>query len=81
VRTTLTLDDDVAAKLKAEARQSGKAFKEVVNGLLRVALNTKRLSSTNKAFKVDARPMGLLPGIDLDNIGQLLEQLDGPLHK
>jgi hypothetical protein len=46
-----------------------------------VALNTKRLSSTNKPFKVDARPMGLLPGIDLDNIGQLLEQLDGPLHK
>jgi plasmid stability protein len=81
VRTTLTLDDDVAAKLKIEARRNGKSFKEIVNGLLRVALNSKRVPPGNKAFKVDARPMGLLPGIDLDNIGQLIEQLDGPLHK
>jgi hypothetical protein len=81
VRTTLTLDDDVASKVKAEARKSGRAFKEVVNGLLRVALNTKRVPTANQKFKVDARPMGLLPGIDLDNVGQLLEQLEGPLHK
>lgn len=81
MRTTLTLDDDVAAKLKAEARRNGKPFKEVVNGLLRSALNTKRMPPGSKAFKIDARPMGLLPGIDIDNIGQLLEQLEGPLHK
>jgi plasmid stability protein len=81
VRTTLTLDDDVAAKLKTEARRNGKAFKEVVNDLLRAALNAKRAPPGGKAFKVDARPMGLRPGVDLDNIGQLLEQLDGPLHK
>jgi len=31
VRTTLTLDDDVAAKLQAAARKSGRAFREVVN--------------------------------------------------
>ena len=81
MRTTLTLDEDVAAKLKAEARRNGKAFKEIVNGLLRDALNAKRVQPGRKAFKVDARPMGLRPGIDLDNIGQLLEQLEGPLHK
>jgi len=81
VRTTLTLDDDVAAKLKTEARRSGKPFKEVVNGFLRAALNTKRVPPRHTPFKIDARPMGLLPGIDLDNIGQLLEQLEGPLHK
>ena len=81
MRTTLTLDEDVAAKLKAEARRNGKAFKEVVNGLLRDALNAKRVPPGKKTFKVDARPMGLRPGIDLDNIGQLLEQLEGPLHR
>jgi hypothetical protein len=80
VRTTLTLDDDVAAKLKTEVRRSGKAFKEVVNALLRRALNAKAPAG-GKAFRIDARPMGLRPGIDLDNIGQLLEQLEGPLHR
>ena len=81
MRTTLTLDEDVAAKLKAEARRNGKAFKEVVNGLLRDALNAKRVPSGKRPFRVEARPMGLRSGVDLDNIGQLLEQLEGPLHK
>jgi hypothetical protein len=37
VRTTLFLDDGVAAKLKAERRQCGEPFKQVVNRLLRAA--------------------------------------------
>ncbi len=36
MRTTLTLDDDIAAKLKAEARRSGRSFKAAVNDLLRL---------------------------------------------
>ena len=35
MRTTLTLDDDVAAKLKAEQSRAGLPFKEVVNETLR----------------------------------------------
>ena len=35
MRTTLTLDDDVAARLKAEARRTGKPFKQLVNECLR----------------------------------------------
>jgi Arc/MetJ family transcription regulator len=35
MRTTLTLDDDVAAKLKAEARLAGRPFREIVNEMLR----------------------------------------------
>ncbi len=31
VRTTLTLDDDVLARLEREARREGKSFKEIVN--------------------------------------------------
>ena len=34
MRTTLTLDDDVAAKLKAEQSRAGLPFKEVVNETL-----------------------------------------------
>ena len=31
MRTTLTLNDDVAAKLEAESRRAGRPFKEIVN--------------------------------------------------
>jgi ribbon-helix-helix CopG family protein len=37
VRTTLTLDPDVASQLKAEVRRSGKSLNEVVNEALRLA--------------------------------------------
>ncbi|MGH7962252.1 MAG: CopG family transcriptional regulator [Candidatus Binatia bacterium] len=38
MRTTITLDQDVAAKLKAEARRSGKSFKETINEAIRRGL-------------------------------------------
>ncbi len=39
MRTTLTLDDDIAALLKREARMSGQPFKQVVNDALRRGLS------------------------------------------
>jgi hypothetical protein len=38
MRTTLTLDDDVAMLLKKRADESGHSFREVVNRALRVGL-------------------------------------------
>jgi hypothetical protein len=82
MRTTLTLDDDVAAKLKAEARRSGKPFKETVNDLLRIALSSRPRRAVRAAFKVNARDLGRLkPGLSLDNIGELLEHAEGPGHR
>ena len=42
MRTTLTLDEDIAAKPKEEMGRSGKPFKEIVNLYLRLGLNTAR---------------------------------------
>ena len=81
MRTTLTLDDDVAARLKAEARQSGRPFKQVVNEAIREGLATPRGGSKLAPFKVKARNLGLRPGLSYDNIGLLLEQVEGPFHK
>ena len=77
-RTTLTLDDDVAAKLDAECRRSGRSFKQTVNSCLRRALTEPARRPDAKPFRVDARDMGLRPGLDLDNIEELLDQIDGP---
>jgi hypothetical protein len=83
VRTTLTLDEDVAARLKAEARRSGKPFRTVVNESLRVGLASRRRGPAPEApFEVHARDLGSLrPGLSLDNIGDLLEATEGPLHR
>lgn len=82
VRTTLTLDDDVAARLQAEVRRSGKPFKVVVNEQLRASFALRRESSAAPRFEVKPFDLGPpLPGVDLDNIGALLDQLEGPSHR
>ena len=82
MRTTLTLDEDVARKLQGEARRSGRSFKETVNSALRHALNEARQASSEGPFRVEARDLGRLrPGLSLDNVGDLLEEVEGPLHR
>lgn len=75
MRTTLTLDDNVAAKLRSEVRRTGKPFKQVVNEALRASFCHPRRSTP---FKVKPKDLGeLRPGMSLDKIGELLEQLEG----
>jgi hypothetical protein len=82
VRTTLTLDDDVAARIKAEVRRSGKPLKAVVNECLRLALSRRARRVAAPPFVVRARDLGeLRPGLSLDNIGDLLEAAEGPTHR
>ena len=82
MRTTLTLDDDVAAKLKSRARRTGRAFKDVVNEVLRRGLASAPAAPTRAPFKVHARDLGRVgPGLNMDNIGELLDQVEGPLHR
>jgi hypothetical protein len=82
VRTTLTLDEDVAAKLTSEAHRTGRTFRAVVNEALRRGLNSRRTVAARKPFRVAARDLGeLRAGLSLDNIGAALEELEGPLHR
>ena len=82
MRTTLTLDDDVAAKLKAEARRAGRPFRDIVNETLRNGLATRRLISQRQSFKVRARDLGhLRAGLSLDSVADLIEQVEGSLHR
>lgn len=79
MRTTLTLENDVATRLRAEARRSGRPFKEVVNECLRRGLVQRDLARTTARFEVKPRDMGALqPGLSLDNVAELLERIEGP---
>lgn len=81
VRTTLTIDEDVAAKLKAAMRRTGQSFRDVVNDALRRGLMAAPRAA-REPFRVDARSLGgLRPGLSLDNVGDLLERVEGPDHR
>ncbi len=73
VRTTLTLADDVAAAVEKLRRERSIGTSEAVNELVRAGL-TKRESS--RPFRQKTHDLGV--GIDVTNIGDALETLDGP---
>ena len=80
MRTTLTLDEDVAAKLRAEARQSGEPFKQIVNRVLRAGLNVRVQAASIPPFKVKARAL-VSPGFNYDKVWELIEEAEGPYHR
>jgi hypothetical protein len=80
VRTTLSLDEDVAAKLKAEARKTGKPFRAVVNETIRKGLVAAK-APQQEPFEVWSAPLGLRPGLSYDSISELLEIAEGPYHR
>ncbi len=82
MRMTLTLDDDIAGRLEEETRRSGKSLKEIVNSLLRLGFSAANdTAAAGKPFVVRARHLGKpAPGLDLDNVAELLEQVEGPGH-
>jgi len=81
VRTTITLDEDVLAKVKARMRKTGGSFKDVVNEMLRTGLLLSEKAAERKPFKVNARPLGLRPGLNYDSTSEMLEQIEGPWHR
>lgn len=74
MRTTVTLDADVAAKLKAEARERGISFKEALNSNLRRGLASRDAKPTR--FRVQPRPLGAKPGLNLDKAMALADRLE-----
>ena len=77
MRTTVTLDNDVADKLHDRVRQSGSNFKETLNQCLRLGLQQPTAPALAAPFAVEARSMKLRDGIELDDIGGLLDFLVG----
>ena len=80
MRTTLSLDDDIANLLNQEIRRSGVSFKEAVNHYLRLGMTAAK-QPARKKFVVKPLAMGLPPGLSYDNVEELIEVLEGPLHK
>ncbi|MEO8463344.1 MAG: type II toxin-antitoxin system VapB family antitoxin [Chloroflexota bacterium] len=78
MRTTLTLDDDVAARLQRVTRSTGRPFRAVVNEALRAGLEVE---AARAPAPFEVTPFDLGATVDLDDIWGLIERLEGPMHR
>ena len=76
MRTTLTLDQDVADFLKEQARLLNKPFKQVVNETLRRGMSPTPEPTERRRFKVIPHNSGFKPGIDPLKIKELDAELE-----
>lgn len=74
MRTTVTLDPDVAAKLKETARERGVSFKEALNATVRRGFES--VGATSEPYRVPTHNLGARPGVDLDKALRLAGELE-----
>jgi hypothetical protein len=76
VRTTLSLDRDVADAVAKEMRRTGAGLKATINEALRRGLRLVGRTERRPVFKVVAHAFGARPGVDLDRLTQLADELE-----
>jgi hypothetical protein len=76
MRTTVTLDEDVAAALERLRRDRGLGLSEALNDLVRAGL---RAPAPQAQFR--QRTANLGQGIDVRNVAEALELAEGPGHR
>jgi hypothetical protein len=81
VRTTLTLDDDVASLLQKEIRRTGQPLKTTVNHLLRSGLQQAATPVKPPKFRVRAKRIGLPKEWTSGSVSELIEMLEGPGYR
>ena len=82
MRTTLTLDDDVAAVLERLRKSGNASLKDLVNEALRRGLND--MSSRTKrrhCLRTRSVALGRLRIAGLDNIGEALAIAEGEAYR
>lgn len=77
MRTTVTFDVETYELVKQRARDTGRTIREVLNEAVRLGLQIG-VQKEPKEIQLSTYPMGLKQGYSYDNIGELLERLDGP---
>jgi hypothetical protein len=71
MRTTVTLDDDVAALIESERARTGESFRDAVNRLLRRGARAPAPSASPPLPELPGRPV-----LDVTDVSALLAALD-----
>ena len=76
MRTTLSLDPDVALKIKERlAEKQNVSMKDIINQALRIGLRSTA-PQTQIRYRVQPHALGLRPGLDPDKLNQVLDDLE-----
>lgn len=76
MRTTVTIDPDVEVLLQQATQSSRQSFKKTLNDGLRRGLAHLAPDSAVEPFVVEARPMGLRPGIDPARLHEVANDIE-----
>ena len=76
MRTTLTLDKDLAAALREEARRSRQPLKRIVNETLRAGLAARKRPAARRYRLSPVALGGVVPGVDIDKALRLADALE-----
>ncbi|MBI4307077.1 MAG: ribbon-helix-helix protein, CopG family [Chloroflexi bacterium] len=74
MRTTVSIDPDLAAKLRNMARERGITFKEALNAALRAGLGER--ATGTRPYRLKTRKLKLRAGVDLDRALRLAATLE-----
>lgn len=74
MRTTVTLDPDVAARLNELATERGITFKAAINATLRAGLTSE--SGKARPYREVTRTLGAQPGVDLTKALRIASELE-----
>jgi hypothetical protein len=81
MRTTITLEPDVARRAKAATTRLKRPFKQVINEALRAGFDELERAPRRKPFRTKPKAMRMRPGVNLDNIAELFAQAEGEDYK
>jgi len=81
MRTTLTIDDDLATQIEELRRRKGLSMKNGVNILLREGLRQHLESLQAKRFRTKTHKLGLRPGFDPTKLNQLADELEAEVFQ
>jgi hypothetical protein len=72
MRTTLTLNEEIAKRAKRSAARLGLSFKDVINRALEEGLSQLERENQARPFRTEPVAMGLTQGLSYDNVAELI---------
>jgi hypothetical protein len=75
MRTTLTIDEEIAERIRNEVELGKRSLKAVVNDALRRGMGLEPVKRT-KPYRVKAHSSAFAPGVDPGRLNQLVDELE-----
>ena len=76
MRTTVTIEDDLAIAIEEVRKREGLSFKAALNQVIRLGVQMKSAPPKARRYRTPTRALGLKPGIDPTRFNTLVDDLE-----